>query len=107
MKAIHIDAVTALKKVSSTLVLPISADAATAVPASDIEHYVLKGSSGAHPDPKAHLVYFQAADNTLSLSWRVETDIVDNWLQTYIDAKSGSNILGVIDYVSDASYTVL
>jgi len=104
--AAHIDPITALKKLSSTLVLPITADAAVAVAGEKVEHYVLKGTKGAHSDPKAHLVYFQNADKTLSLTWRVETDIVDNWLQTYIDAKSGEKILGVIDYVSDVSYTV-
>tara|TARA_R110002060_G_scaffold43030_1_gene54532 strand:- start:191 stop:346 length:156 start_codon:yes stop_codon:yes gene_type:complete len=51
-------------------------------------------------------VYFQNADSTLTLTWRVETDINDNWLLSYVDAVTGSEILGVVDYVSDASYTV-
>lgn len=103
----HIDAVAALSGVSSTLALPISAAGAVAVPQESTEHYVIEGSSGAHSDPKAQLVYFQNEDSTLSLAWRVETDIVDNWLQTYVDAKSGKEVFGVVDFVSDAAYNVL
>lgn len=104
----HIDAVAALSGVSSTLALPVSADGATAVPEGMVdEKYVIEGTTGAYSDPKAQLVYFQNADQTLSLSWRLETDIVDNWLQTYVDAASGSQIFGVVDWVSDASYNVL
>jgi extracellular elastinolytic metalloproteinase len=36
----------------------------------------------------------------------VETDLLDNWLLSYIDAAGVSDILGVVDYVSDASYAV-
>lgn len=102
----RIDPVAALQGVASTLALPISADTAVAVSEEATEHYVIEGSSGAHSDPKARLVYFQNGDS-LSLTWRVETDIIDNWLLTYINAASGSEVFGVVDYVSDASYTVL
>lgn len=67
---------------------------------------MIEGSSGAHSDPSARLVYFQDGD-TLSLTWRVETDIIDNWLLSYLDAKTGAEVYGVVDYVSDATYTVL
>lgn len=106
-KTVTLDPISAFKKLTSSLVLPVTADTAVAVAVADkAEHYTLKSTKGAHSDPKAQLVYFQNADQTLSLSWRMETDIVDNWLQTYIDAATGEKVLGVIDYVSDASYTV-
>lgn len=105
-KVVHIGALAAFKKMTSTLYLPVIADSAIAVPEEKAEHYTLKSTKGAHTDPKAQLVYFQNADKTLTLSWRMETDIIDNWLQTYIDAVTGDTILGVIDYVSDVSYTV-
>ncbi|KAK0109422.1 Fungalysin/Thermolysin Extracellular metalloproteinase 5, variant 2 [Cadophora gregata] len=102
----QIDAVAALQGVTSTLVLPIQASDAVAVPEEAIEHYVIEGSTGTLSEPKAKLVYFQKADGTLTLTWRVETDIGDNWLLSYLDAVSGSEVLGVVDYGSDASYTV-
>jgi extracellular elastinolytic metalloproteinase len=61
----------------------------------------LKGTSGAVSDPEARLVYLAKEDGTLSLTWRVETDVVDNWLLTYVDATTGQEIHGVVDYVSD------
>ncbi|KAG4410930.1 hypothetical protein IFR04_015939, partial [Cadophora malorum] len=70
-----------------------------------VGRYVIEGSTGTLSEPKAKLVYFQNADSTLTLTWRVETDINDNWLLSYVDAVTGSEILGVVDYVSDASYT--
>jgi len=45
-------------------------------------------------------------DGALTLTWRVETDILENWLLSYIDAASASEVHGVVDYVADASYTV-
>lgn len=102
----QIDAVAALQGVTSNLALPISVGDAVAVPEEATEHYVIEGSTGTLSEPKAKLVYFQNADSTLTLTWRVETDINDNWLLSYVDAVTGSDILGVVDYVSDASYTV-
>lgn len=62
------------------LELPVVADAATAVALERIETYTLKGTSGAVSDPEARLVYFVKDDGTLTLTWRVESDIMDNWL---------------------------
>lgn len=89
----------------STLQLSVSSKDAKAEPEAEIEHYTISGTSGAVSDPKAHLVYFQTGDS-LTLTWRVETDIEDNWLLSYVDAKTPSKVYGVVDYVSDASYTV-
>lgn len=97
---------TALKGASNVLSLPISAVAATAKPEEATEHYVIEGTSGAQQDPKARLVYFQTPEQTLSLTWRIETDLNDNWLLSYVDAAGASQVFGVVDYVSDASYTV-
>lgn len=37
----------------------------------------------------------------------METDVTDNWLLTYVDADKTSEVLGVVDYVSDlATYEV-
>lgn len=68
--------------------------------------YILRGTSGAVTDPKARLVYFVKPDGTLCLVWRVETDVDDNWLLTYVDAKTAEEIHGVVDYVSEATFQV-
>lgn len=93
----------ALKAVDNTLNLGVSADAAQAIPEPTTEHYIIKGSTGALKDPQARLVYFQNEDNTLSLTWRLETDIGDNWLLSYVDAVKPEKVFGVVDYVSDAA----
>lgn len=102
----QVDPVAALKGATSALDLGVSTDSAEAVPKSETEHYVIKGSKGALKDPEARLVYFKNEDNTLSLTWRLETDISDNWLLSYVDAVAPEKVFGVVDYVSDATYTV-
>ncbi|KAH6692417.1 fungalysin metallopeptidase [Plectosphaerella plurivora] len=101
------DPVVALQKASEILNLPVDATEASAEAKDEnAEIYTLTGTSGAVSDPVAKLVYFQR-DGALVLTWRVETDIMDNWLLTYIDAKTGEDIHGVVDYVSDlATYNV-
>ncbi|CZT10739.1 related to Extracellular metalloproteinase MEP [Rhynchosporium agropyri] len=105
VKRDQVDPVLALRGASSSLQLGVTAEGAQAVPEKETEKYTITGSSGALSDPKANLVYIQTG-NTLSLSWRVETDIDDNWLLSYVDAVSPEKVLAVVDYVSDASYTV-
>ncbi|KKA27194.1 hypothetical protein TD95_002117 [Thielaviopsis punctulata] len=96
----------ALKGAISTLNLPIEVGNASAEKTSE-ELYVIKGTSGAEKDPEAKLVYIQRSDGTLALTWRVETDIMDNWLLTYVDASTNTEIHGVVDYVTDlAQYRV-
>lgn len=102
----QVDPVTALSKVADILALDIAADTAVAVPEEPLEHYVIEGTTGAHQDPKARLVYFQTPEGTLTLTWRVETDMLGNWLLSYIDAVNANQVFGVVDYVTDASYTV-
>lgn len=98
---------TALKGAIDALSLPIQAGSETTAESSfDGEGYTLTGTTGAVQDPKAHLVYMNV-DGKLQLSWRVETDVVDNWLLTYVDASKTTEVVGVVDYVSDAaSYEV-
>lgn len=106
VKRDQVGPVAALKGVSDILGLQVGADAAAAKPEEAAEHYVIEGTTGAYQDPKARLVYFQTPDKTLSLSWRVETDLNDNWILSYVDASEVSQIYGVVNYVSDASYQV-
>lgn len=94
-----------MRSASSTLGLGLVTDTAAPEPDEEVEVYTITGSSGAVSDPKAKLVYFTDG-NTLTLSWRVETDILDNWLLTYVDAITPDKILGLVDYVAEASYTV-
>lgn len=48
-------------------------------------------------------MYYVQTDGTLTLTWRVETDILDNWLLTYVDAETNSAVHGVVDYVAEAA----
>lgn len=100
------DPIVALKGASEQLQLPVTAESATAEPTDTIESYIVKGTSGAVKDPEAKLVYLVKPDGTLALTWRVETDILDNWLLTYIDANTNQEIHGVVDYVAEATFKV-
>ncbi|KAF2748483.1 extracellular metallo proteinase MEP [Sporormia fimetaria CBS 119925] len=101
------DPAEAVKGAVNVLQLPIEADSATAVPKQGKKDtYAIKNTSGAEKEPEAKLVYFQKDDGTLALTWRVETDILDNWLLSYVDAKDPSTVHGVIDYAQDATYEV-
>lgn len=105
------DSVTALSGASSILDLGVSADGASAQATDRIETYTITGTSGAESDPEARLVYFVKDDGTLALTWRVETDISSDWLLSYVNAETTSEVHGVVNYVSqavnvDASYLV-
>jgi extracellular elastinolytic metalloproteinase len=101
------DPVDALKGAVDILDLPVDTKDATAKQTGDSEHYTFKGTDGAVSEPKAKLVYLIKPDEKLALAWRVETDVMDNWLLTYIDATTNEKIFGVVDYVADlATYKV-
>jgi extracellular elastinolytic metalloproteinase len=106
VKPSHVDAITALKGVSKILSLPITASSASSTKPGSSERYIIKGSTGAHEDPKANLVYFQTPGKPLTLSWRIETNLKNNWLISYTDAAAASKVFGVVDWVSDAIYDV-
>jgi len=95
----------AFEKATSELELPVTGKA-TSVPTKETETFTLKGTKGAQKDPEARLVYFVKADGSLALTWRVETDILDNWLLSYVDAKTNEEIHGVVDWVADATLKV-
>ncbi|KAJ4346004.1 low affinity high capacity ammonium permease [Ascochyta clinopodiicola] len=100
------DPVDALKAATNILQLPVKADQASAQSAEGKETFTLKGTSGAVKDPQAKLMYLVKADGSLALTWRVETDILSNWLLTYVDAASNAEVHGVVDYSADAVYQV-
>jgi extracellular elastinolytic metalloproteinase len=95
----------ALEKATSELLLPVTGKA-TAEPAKDAHTFTLKGTKGAEKDPEARLVYFVKSNGELALTWRVETDILDNWLLSYVDANTNEEIHGVVDWVQDATFKV-
>lgn len=116
--------VMALKKASKMLGLDISTDKATAKIAGEVVgledapdtaasmepsalkgSYIIKGTTGAYQDPTARLVYLQQG-TSVKLVWRVETDILDTWLLSYVDAQSASTVMGVVEYVAHATYGV-
>ncbi|KAH7174809.1 Fungalysin metallopeptidase-domain-containing protein [Fusarium flagelliforme] len=98
------DPVEALKDTVSVLSLPVEADNAKAVKKSD-KHYEFTGTSGTVSKPQAKLTYL-VDDGKLKLTWRVETDIVDNWLLTYVNAAKTDEVVGVVDYNAEATYEV-
>ena len=99
------DPATALSGASSALQLPVQGKA-TAERLDGTEKYKLKGTKGAVSDPEARLMYFAKEDGTLALTWRIETDIMENWLLTYVDANTNTEVHGVVDYVAHAKYKV-
>jgi extracellular elastinolytic metalloproteinase len=97
--------VAALKAAITILDLPVSAESATAEPKEAADTYAIKQTSGAVSEPEARLVYV-ISNGKLALTWRVETDVLSNWLLTYVDAEDGSQVHAVVDYSADASYEV-
>ena len=100
-----IQPVEALKGAISVLQLPVKADEATAEPTEGEDSYVIKGTSGAEREPKAQLMYLQQ-DGQLKLTYRVETDVLSNWLLTYVNANTKEEVHAVVDWAADASYSV-
>ncbi|KAI9896476.1 hypothetical protein N3K66_008648 [Trichothecium roseum] len=104
--------VDALKGAIDVLGLPLQASSAVTAQEKKqapgaTEHVTLKGTAGAVSNPEARLVYFNAGKDGLKLTWRVETDVLDNWLLTYVNADDTTQVHGVVDYVSDlATYEV-
>lgn len=67
--------------------------------------YTISGTQGAHQAPKVKLAYLQSGQG-LDLVWRVETDVLDTWTLSYVDARTAENLLGVVDYAAHARYMV-
>ncbi|KAH0428486.1 elastinolytic metalloproteinase mep [Colletotrichum camelliae] len=85
--------------------LPITGVASIAESVDNSGTYVIQGVEGAVSNPLVKLAYVQV-NGSVALAWRVETDIGTNWLYTYIDATTGKEISGVIDYTNTATYEV-
>lgn len=102
------DSLTALSAASSILQLDVTSASASVEATDRIETYTITGTTGVVSDPEARLVYFVKDDGTLALSWRVETDMGNDWLLSYVNAETTSEVYGVVNYVADvdASYLV-
>lgn len=91
----------ALKSAVNVLGLPISFASAIAA-----ETYAIKKTTGCVSEPEARLVYLVDEEGKLALTWRIETDVMSNWLLTYVDAEDGEKVHAVVDYSADATYNV-
>ncbi|KAF7588239.1 Fungalysin/Thermolysin Extracellular metalloproteinase 5 [Aspergillus hancockii] len=102
------DPVAALQSAMTQLSLPIKAESVSAVAIGEknAETFIFRGTSGTVSEPTAKLVYLIKPDESLVLTWRVETDVEENWLLIYVDAKTSTELHGVVDYVSHATYQV-
>ncbi|KAF4547252.1 Fungalysin metallopeptidase-like protein [Elsinoe fawcettii] len=106
-KQIHRDGPqAAFKLASEQLRLPFSCDQAVATLGEDGSTYHIQNASEVMEQPQARLTYVRDVNETLRLAWRIESDILSNWLLTYVDAQTNSEILGVVDYSADATYEV-
>ncbi|KAM0193463.1 hypothetical protein ACHAPI_007784 [Fusarium lateritium] len=99
------DPVDALKDTVEVLSLPVEAEKAKPVRKS-ANHYTFTDTKGTVSKPEAKLVYLVDENKSLKLTWRVETDVLDNWLLTYVDAEKTDKVVGVVDYVAEATYKV-
>lgn len=95
----------ALNSANSLLELAVSGQP-VAEAAQDTETYTITGTTGAVSDPEAKLVYFVKND-ALALSWRVETDVYNDWLLTYVDANDNTKLHGAVNYKADIDATYL
>ncbi|KAM5431755.1 ammonium transporter [Microsporum ferrugineum] len=105
VKRDYSDPVKALHGAIKTLKIPVKPESAKAMPMDEVETFKFEGTSGALSEPKAKLVYIQK-DGNLHLTWRVETDVGDNWLLSYVDSKESETVHNVVDYVASADYKV-
>jgi extracellular elastinolytic metalloproteinase len=51
------------------------------------------------------LAYYTTDDGVKAV-WRLETDLDDNYMVTYVNANNADDVVGAIDYVADATYRV-
>ena len=96
----------ALDTVIDTFSLPIETDSVVTVASQGVESQLITGTTGAKEDPKLKLVYFIKRDGDLALTWSVETRLEEQYLLSYVDAETDSGVLGMIDFVSFATYEV-
>ncbi|KAF6816061.1 elastinolytic metalloproteinase mep [Colletotrichum sojae] len=95
----------AFQRAVELLDLPIEGTATASADPTDGEIYAIKGVKGTVAEPLAKLAYVQV-DGFVTLAWRIETETETNWLHTYIDAATGQEVTGVIDFTNTATYEV-
>lgn len=61
--------------------------------------YTFKNVKGSAP-PKADIRYAITNDQTLKLVWRIETDLGNNWIISFVDAQNPNKIHQAADYVA-------
>jgi extracellular elastinolytic metalloproteinase len=64
------------------------------------------GLTDSDKDRDGSLKYFVKQDGSLALTWKVETKREDQWLASYVDAVTEPSVLGVLDFVTHATYEV-
>lgn len=100
-----LEPVAAITGVVETLGLPLEPSEGQVV--ENGARFTVEGLSNVESAPQGQLVYYRSGNNLVP-AWRVETDIGDSWLSTYIQADGSNNVIAVTDYVADAeSYQVL
>ncbi|KAF4510970.1 hypothetical protein G6O67_002813 [Ophiocordyceps sinensis] len=95
------DPVDALRGAVSRLGLGVGLEGVRTRTMADDQHFAFDGTKGCVRAPQAKLTYFHRQDTGLSLTWRVETDVMRNWLVSYVDASDSATVHGVVNYVSD------
>lgn len=107
LKRSLLDPLEALDVASNALQLAVYKDT-SAEAIKETESYKIKGVSGITQDPEATLVYFVKSDDSLALTWRVETKTSEDWVVSYVDAEAEaeSKVVGLVNYISHATYEV-
>lgn len=96
----------ALETVADVLALPITPSEGNIVEDSQTS-FTVHGLSNVVTSPAGQLVYYRTTEGSIAPAWRIETDLDDHWLTTYLQAEGGSEVLAVTDYIADNSYEVL
>lgn len=100
-----LEPVAAVTGVVETLALPIEPSEGQVV--EDGARFTVEGLSNVESAPQGQLVYYRAGESLVP-AWRVETDVGDAWLTSYIQADGSNDVIAVTDYVADAeTYQVL
>lgn len=95
----------ALKGAAKLLKLPLDASQAT-VTKKQGDEYVIEKTKGAVSSPKVGLRYLIIDPKTIAPVWRVETDVGNNWVVSFVDATDSNKVHAAFDYIVHASETV-
>lgn len=100
-----VEPLAALAVASTTLHLPVGADAGIVKPLN-ANSFKIEGLSGTVDEPDAQLVYVVQPDKSLVLTWRLETRFENHFLASFVKADGEPTVIGVSDFVSHATYEV-